>query len=572
MDYKILVADLIAKKIPDFSVQDIISTLTIPPEEKLGDLAYPCFKLSKQFKKAPQIIAEELAKSFEALPKEIEKVEAAGGYLNFYYSRPKYAKDVLDSYNLGVPKRDIGQGKVICIDYSSINIAKHFHMGHLSTTAIGGSLYRIFNYLGYKAVGINHLGDYGTQFGKLIVAFLKWGCEEALEKDGLDELQKLYVKYHDEAQKQPELDDEARSWSLKIEAKDPKAVEIYNRFKETTLSSIGKIYSRLGVEFDSYLGESFYIDKIEPVVSELKQKGLLKESDGAQVVDLEEYSMPPCLILRSDGASLYATRDIATALYRHNVYNFDKCLYVVAYQQNLHFKQFFKVIELMGYPWAKDLIHIAYGMVSLEDGSMSTRAGKVIKLADVLDKSVEKTLSIIQEKNPDNPDAKETAEAVGVGAVVFSALANSKIKDIVFSWDRVLNFDGETGPYLQYTHARACSVLKKGGVDYNSHSFPQELQDIQPDYLVSDDNTMRLLKLIESFPVTVERAAGEYEPSHISKLLIDIAQRFNKFYFDNKILDDNLNVRKTRLLITLAVKDCLRQGLELILLKPLEKM
>ncbi|HEY8423444.1 MAG TPA: arginine--tRNA ligase [Clostridia bacterium] len=577
MDHKELISKLVFDNlnIPEISQDDIKQCLNIPPEPALGDFALPCFKFSKALKNSPVNIANALAEkiSRKALPAEIDKVQAVNGYLNFYLNRPKFMQETAERFKNGVPKQDIGHGRVICIDYSSINIAKHFHMGHLSTTAIGGSLYRIFNFLGYKSVGINHLGDYGTQFGKLICAYKMWSSEEKLEKDGLNELHELYIRYHQEAETNPQLDDIAREWSKKIEQKDPEAVKIYERFKEITLQNIGKIYDRLGVVFDSYLGESFFADKVGGVVKLLEEKNLLEESDGAKVVRLDEYDMPPCLILRSDGASLYATRDLATAIYRKQTYDFYKCLYVVAYQQNLHFKQFFKVLELMGFDWAKDLVHVSYGMVSMEDGAMSTRSGRLIKLADVLDKAVEKIKGIIKEKNPDAQNIDETAEAVGVGAVIFSSLCNSKIKDIVFSWDRVLNFDGETGPYLQYTHARCCSVLKKAGVDYNNFALPQNLQDIEADFGSSiDDNSWTLIKNIDTFFDQIVLAAQNYEPSIIANRIMDIAQGYNKFYFDYKILDDNLSVQKARLLITLAVKNCLKTGLELLLLKPIEQM
>lgn len=577
MDYKQLISQLVYDnlQISDIDRDEIRNSVNVPPEPSLGDFALPCFKFSKVLRNSPVKIAELLAQKINSckLPDFLSAVTAVNGYLNFFINRIKFIEDVIEDNKDGIKKQDIGKGRVICLDYSSINIAKHFHMGHLSTTAIGGSLYRIFNYLGFKAVGINHLGDHGTQFGKLITAYKMWGSPEKLKKDGLDELLSLYVRYHEEAEKNPELDNVAREWSRKIEQHDNEAVEIYQNFKTITLNSIGAIYKRLGITFDSYLGESFFIDKVEPVVKTLEQKNLLKESEGAKVVMLDQYDMPPCLILRSDGASLYATRDIATAIYRKNTYDFYKCLYVVAYQQNLHFKQFFKVLELMGYDWAKDLIHVAYGMVSMEDGSMSTRSGKLIKLSEVLDKAVDKTKSIITQKNPDSDSIDQTAEAVGVGAVIFSSLCNSKIKDIVFSWDRVLNFDGETGPYLQYTHARCCSVLKKADVDYNTFTLPKVLNDVQADYTtLTDDNTLTLIRNISGFSDQIVLASVNYEPSIIARSIIDIAQGYNKFYFDYKIIDEDLRTQKARILLTMAVKNCLKTGMELLLLKPLEKM
>ena len=569
MNYKKLISQLVCENLENIQTEEIQSYLNIPPEPSLGDFALPCFKFSKALRNSPVNIANNLADKINAsaLPDYLSCVTSVNGYLNFFVNRKKFVQDVIENTKNGIKPVDLGHGRVICLDYSSINIAKHFHMGHLSTTAIGGSLYRIFNYLGYKAVGINHLGDHGTQFGKLITAYKMWGSPQKLQENGLDELLGLYVRYHEEAEKNPKLDDVARDWSKKIEQQDLEAQEIYQNFKKITLDNIGIIYKRLDIAFDSYLGESFFIDKVEPVVKTLEQKNLLTESEGAKVVMLEEYDMPPCLILRSDGASLYATRDIATAIYRKQTYDFYKCLYVVAYQQNLHFKQFFKVLELMDYDWAQDLIHVAYGMVSMEDGSMSTRSGKLIKLSEVLDKAVEKTKSIIIEKNPDSDNIDETAEAVGVGAVIFSSLCNSKIKDIVFSWDRVLNFDGETGPYLQYTHARCCSVLKKADVDYHTYTLPQELNNAHADYSTFlDDNSLILIKKIDSFLDQIVL------PSIIARIIIDIAQGYNKFYFDYKIIDEDKNIQKARVLLTLAVKNCLKTGMELLLLKPIEKM
>jgi len=577
MDYKQLISQVVYDNLQvlNMDINEIENSLNIPPEPTLGDFALPCFKFSKVLRNSPVNIANSLAQKINSsvLPDFLTCVTAVNGYLNFFINRVQYIKDAIENAKDGIKKQDLGKGRVICLDYSSINIAKHFHMGHLSTTAIGGSLYRIFNYLGFKAVGINHLGDHGTQFGKLITAYKMWGSPEKLQKDGLDELLSLYVRYHEEAEKSFNLDDEAREWSKRIEQHDSEAVEIYQNFKTITLESIGTIYNRLGITFDSYLGESFFIDKVDPVVKTLEQKNLLTESEGAQVVMLDDYDMPPCLILRSDGASLYATRDIATAIYRKKTYDFYKCLYIVAYQQNLHFKQFFKVLELMDYDWAKDLIHVAYGMVSMEDGSMSTRSGKLIKLSEVLDKAVNKTRDIIMQKNPDSDNIDQTAEAVGVGAVIFSSLCNSKIKDIVFSWDRVLNFDGETGPYLQYTHARCCSVLKKANVDYNTYALPKALIDIKADYsTLSDDNSLMLVKNIDNFPNQIVLASENYEPSIIARSIIDIAQGYNKFYFDYKIIDEDFSIQKARVLLTMAVKNCLKTGMELLLLKPLEKM
>ena len=462
MDYKKHIAQKIAAE--GLSEEDIYAAIALPPNSEMGDYALPCFKFAKVLRKSPALIAQDIAANYPA-DDVIERAEAVNGYVNFTVNKSALARETIDEV-LAKGERygssDEGAGKTICIDYSSVNIAKPFHIGHLSTTAIGGALYKIFNFLGYKAVGINHLGDYGTQFGKLICAYKRWGNREEVQTGGIHAINDLYVRFNSEATE--EMEHEAREYFRLIESGDKEANELFDWFKDLTLEYVKGIYKKLNVTFDSYAGERFYTDKMGSVIDELREKGLLKESSGAQIVDLEPYGMPPCLILRSDGASLYATRDLAAAIYRKNTYDFYKCLYVVAYQQNLHFKQFFKVLELMGKEWAKDLVHVAYGMVSLEDGAMSTRKGKVVWLEDVIRKCEEKAYAIISEKNPELENKEDVAEKVGVGAVIFGALYNSKIKDIVFSYDKVLSFEGETSVYVQYTCARANSVLEKGGV------------------------------------------------------------------------------------------------------------
>ena len=561
MDYKSYIAKNLS--IDGVLEQEIYDLIALPPDNSMGDFALPCFKFAKVLRKSPQVIAEELSKSFP-IGDVIVKVTAVNGYLNFTVNRSARAKKVLASVlNEGdnYASSTVGSGKTICIDYSSINVAKPFHIGHLSTTVIGGALYKIYKKLGYNVVGINHLGDYGTQFGKLIYAYKAWGNREEVEKGRVKELMRLYVKYHDEAEKNPSLDDKAREYFKLIENGDKECNELFKWFKELTLIDVERVYKQLGVTFDSYAGESFFNDKMAPVIDELSQKGLLKESDGAKIVDLESYDMPPCLILRSDGASLYATRDLAAAIYRKNTYNFDKCLYVVAYQQNLHFKQFFKVLELMGKPWAKDMIHVAFGMVSLEEGTMSTRKGKVVFLEDVINKCCEKALSIINEKNPDLENKQETANAVGTGAVIFGALSSGRIKDIVFSYDKVLNFDGETGPYCQYTYARASSVMKKAG-EFNSYTVPEVLSD----------DEYALISTLASYPEVVSLSAERYEPSVITRYAVDLSEAFNKFYFNCKILGEEETVKNFRLALTLSTKTVLKNALSLLGIKTPEKM
>ena len=553
MDYKKYIAEKL--QVEGVTSDEIYDLLALPPNTEMGDYALPCFKFAKILRKSPVMIAETL-KDTVATDNIISEVSAVNGYLNFKINKDGFVRTALDKI-LSQKNRygadDIGAGKTVCLDYSSINIAKPFHIGHLSTTVLGGALYRIFNYLGYKAVGINHLGDYGTQFGKLISAYKRWGDKATIEQGGIRALNELYVRFHREAEEHPEYDDEARAYFKKIEQGDKDCLALFHWFKELTLKDVQKIYDMLDIHFDSYAGESFYSDKMQPIVDELKEKGLLTESRGAQVVDLESYGMPPCIILKSDGSSLYATRDMAAAQYRKNTYNFDKCLYVVAYQQNLHFKQFFKVLEMMGKDWAKDLVHVAYGMVSLEEGVMSTRKGNVVFLEDVINKCIKKAYTIIDEKNPDLENKMEVAKKVGVGAVIFGALYNNKIKDIVFSYDKVLNFDGETSVYVQYTCARANSVLQKGGVP-ESFEIPA---------LCSQE--IELVKALATFPDTVKAAAEKYEPSFIARFAVDVSQKFNKFYFDCKILSaEDEKTKNFRLALTNATLQTLTNAFALL--------
>lgn len=553
MDYKKYISEKL--KIDGVSAEEIYDSLALPPTTEMGDYALPCFKFAKIFRKSPAAIAEELRANIS--PDEvISEISAVNGYLNFKIDKTQFAKEVLERIFKEKDKygaSDEGRDKTVCIDYSSINIAKPFHIGHLSTTVLGGALYRILNFLGYQAVGINHLGDYGTQFGKLISAYKRWGNKESVEKGGIRALNELYVRFHREAEEHPEYDEEARAYFKKIEQGDEECRGLFRWFKELTLKDVQKIYDLLDIRFDSYAGESFYSDKMQPVVDELREKGLLVESRGAQVVDLEDYGMPPCIILKSDGSSLYATRDMAAAIYRKKTYDFHKCLYVVAYQQNLHFKQFFKVLELMGKEWAKDLVHVAYGMVSLEEGTMSTRKGNVVFLEDVIGKCIEKAYTIIDEKNPELENKREVAEKVGVGAVIFGALYNNKIKDIVFSYDKVLSFEGETSVYVQYTCARANSVLEKGGVP--------AVYEI-PELEVSE---FELIKALAAFPATVKDAADKYEPSYIARLAVDVSQKFNKFYIDCKILAaEDEKTKNFRLALTAASLQTLKNAFALL--------
>ena len=523
----------------------------------MGDYAFPCFRLAKQLRKAPQMIAADISAKLEK-PDFIAEVQVVGAYINFYLNKQRYIEEALrdvEKQDGSFGSSNLGQGKTVCIDYSSINIAKPFHIGHLSTTVIGNSLYRIYGFLGYKPVGINHLGDWGTQFGKLIAAYKKWGSREDIEENAITAMLELYVRFHDEAEKNESLNEEGRAWFKKIEDGDAEALEIFNWFKELTLKEVSVIYDMLGVSFDSYAGESFYNDKMQPVIDELKAKNMLELSEGAYVVRLGE-DLPPCIVLKSDGATLYSTRDLAAAFYRKKTYDFDKCLYVVAYQQNLHFKQWFKVVEMMGYDWAKDLEHVAFGMVSLEDGTLSTRKGKVVFLQDVLNKAIEKTLSIIKEKSPNLENKEEVAKAVGVGAVVFDTLSSARIKDITFSFDRVLNFDGETGPYVQYTHARCASLLRRAEFDWAA---------AEKDYTALDNTeAFAVAKLLYAFPETVQKACEKNEPYLVTRHMIELAKAMNRFYYEHRIIDDNKAQTAARLELTACVKQVIKTGLWLI--------
>ena len=553
---KTALAELI--EIEGVSKEELVSLIAVPPERNNGDYTLPCFRFAKLLRKSPAAIAQEIADKIHTPQGDLVNVVAVNGYLNFFIDRKSVAKNTIKKIckeGSDYGKTDDGKGKTICLDYSSVNIAKPFHIGHLFTTVLGGSLYKIYEKLGYNCVGINHLGDWGTQFGKLIVAFKKWCSYEELERRGMDALTEIYVKFHAEAELHPELDDEARAYFKKIEDGDKEATELFGLFKDITLKEVQKIYSRLHIKFDSYNGESFYNDKMQPVLDELTEKGLLVESEGAKVVDLTPYGMPPCLLVKKDGATLYATRDLAAAYYRKNTYDFDKCLYVVAYQQNLHFRQVFKVLELLGKDWAKDMVHVAFGMVSLEDGAMSTRKGKVVLLRDALDKAVEKSYDIISEKNPNLENKKEVAEKVGVGAVVFSTLYNNRIKDIVFSYDKVLNFDGETAPYVQYTNARCISLIEKaGGYDESKADFAG----------IDNPESEAVAARLAAYTSVLRDAAKKYEPCCLARYLVELCKEFNRFYLAHRIANAEEGAKNARAMLVNAVRVVLEDGLRLL--------
>ncbi|MGL5713641.1 MAG: arginine--tRNA ligase [Paraclostridium sp.] len=564
-DFKIEVAQSLKSKIEDLTLEEIVELIETPPNSDMGDYAFPCFKLAKVFRKAPNMIAADLAQNIEAQG-AISKVEPAGGYVNFFVNKSQLAETVINDVLTKGEKyghSDLGKDKSVVIDFSSPNIAKPFHIGHIRTTVIGNSLYKIYDSQGYDTVRVNHLGDYGTQFGKLIVAFKLWGNKEAVEANPIPELLKLYIQFHDEAEKHPKMEDEARAWFTKLENGDEEAKELWQWFRDESLKEFARVYDLLDIEFDSYNGESFYSDKMDRVIDIIKDKGILEESQGTNIVDLEEYNMPPALITKTDGSTLYMTRDLAAALYRKETYNFEKCVYVVGSQQSLHFQQLFKVLELVGFEWAKDMVHVPFGMVALEEGTMSTRKGRVVFLEDVLKQAIEKTRETMLEKNPNAQNVEEIAKQVGVGAVVFQELSKSRIKDYTFSWERTLSFEGETGPYVQYTHARCCSVLRKAEEEVTT--------DI--DYsLISDADSAEVLKVIASFNKQVLVALRKNEPHIVTRFVLDLAQAFNKFYHENPILVEDAELRKARIALVAATRQTIENALSLLGMGAPERM
>ena len=559
------IIDLLAAQIEGMSKEDISATIEIPPKPEMGDFAFPCFRLAKTMHKAPNMIAADIKEAIGDVD-YLDRIEVKGAYLNFFVKTEVFVKSMIEAANSeNFGGSDIGEGKNICLDYSSPNVAKNFHVGHLRTTIIGNSLYKIFSKLGYNAIRINHLGDWGTQFGKLIVAYKAWGSKEAVEKDGISELMKLYVKFHEEADKNPELLDEARAWFAKMEQGDEEALSIWQWFKDISLVEYKRTYDLLGVDFDYYLGESFYRDKCQEVVDKITEAGLLKESEGAMIVDLSEYDMAPCIITKKDGSSIYATRDLAAIFYRKKTYNFCKCLYVTGQEQKLHFAQVFKVVELLGNEWAKDqLVHIPYGLVSLEGAKLSTRNGNIIYAEDILHDAIEKSLEIITEKSPNLENKEEVAKMVGVGSVLFNDLYNQRIKDVSFSWDKVLNFDGETGPYVQYTHARCSSVVRLA-----ENFDPSNEVDFS---VITEPDAIFLLKEINRFPKVVLDAADKYEPSIVARFAVDVAQAFNKFYNSTRINVPEENVKNARVMLTYLTKKTLSDALELLGIQAPEAM
>ena len=571
--------DAIKSVFPDavISSDDLASMLEYPPDTTMGDLALPCFKLSKALRRSPiqiaQIIAEKL------VDPSIKKAEAVNGYLNISIS-DDYLCSVLcdevlangDQYG----SADFGRGKTVVLDYSSPNVAKPFHIGHLGTTVIGHSLKKLHEFVGYDCVGINYLGDWGTQFGKMIVAYKMWGDREAINEGGIDKLVELYVKFHHAAEEDPALNDEARAEFHKLELGDEENIALWKWFIEISVAEYKKTYAQLGIEFDSYKGESFYTDKMPAQVQKLRDMGLLKIDDGASIVDLEEYNMPPCLILKRDGSTLYPTRDIAAAVYRKQTYDFDKAIYVTSAGQSLHFAQWFKVVELMQYGWHDKLVHVPYGTVSINGAKLATRTGNVILLKDLFAQAIEKVSEIMDEKNPNLENKDKVAEAVGVGAIVFYYLSSNRIRDINFVLEDALSFDGNTGPYVQYTYARTCSLIEKakekelgGKVVFTS----DDERELGGKVVFTSDDERELVKTLARFPEKVLEALDLYEPSVVTRYILDVATAFNRFYHNCQILSaTDSDVLSTRVALTKATNYVLGNAFELICLKKTEKI
>ena len=550
----------------ELDIQAVEKAIEVPPNPEMGDVAFPCFPLAKVMRKAPPVIAAELAERFPKLD-FVEKAVQNGGYLNFFFSRGYFAKEQLGEVmekGTEYGRTNEGEGKRVLVEFSSPNIAKPFHIGHLFSTAVGNSLDKIYSFLGYETVKINHLGDWGTQFGKLISAYKRWGDPKVIEKDPINELLKLYVHFHEVAKEQPELDDEAREYFRLLEEGDKETTELWKYFREVSLVEFKRVYDMLDISFDSYNGESFYGDKMDEVVSILKNKGLLVESEGAQVVDLSEENMPPCMILKSNGTTIYATRDIAAALYRHRTYDFYKNIYVVGMPQELHFKQIFSVVEKMCGDWAKSCIHVGFGLVKFPDKKLSTRDGDVVFLEDVLNESISKTKGIMLDSTPDMEDVDDVAKKVGIGAILYAFLKNNREKDIIFSWDTMLDFEGESGPYVQYTYARGRSILRRSEADYKGADYS----------LLTSNEEYELIKHIGNFSAAVTSAAEKNEPFYVNRYVTTLAKLFNKFYNTSPILKSDVDpeVQKARLALVEATTIVIKSALGLLGISTVEKM
>lgn len=567
INFKKIIADKIAKTV-DLSLEEIENYIEVPPNPEMGDYAFPCFRLAKTLKKSPQEIAAQIKEKMEC-GQEMQEVKIAGGYLNFFIKPLILVENVLKEIDEKQDKygsSDCGNGKNILVEYSSPNIAKPFHIGHLRNTIIGNSLYKIYQFLGYHTIGINHLGDYGTQFGKLIEGYKKWGSEYDLDQNPIEELTKIYVRISDLCKEDETVLEAARENFRKLEEGDAFCIELWKKFREISLKEFQKIYHLLEVEFDSWKGESFYIDKIPEVEKRLQQAGVVTESEGAQIVDLEEKGLGVCIIRKADGSTIYAIRDLAAILYRVQEYDFDKCLYVVAYEQNLHFRQIFEVAHYLGLPekCVKGLEHVRYGMTRLTTGKMSTREGTAVKVDDLLKEAISRVEKIIEEKNPEMPNKAEEAQKIGIGAVIFNNLCTNIIKDQLFDWDTALNFNGETGPYIQYVYVRTNSVLEKA-----SQVPSMEEVDFA---LLTDQESLKVISNLYNFQDILKAVVDKNEPSLLARYLINLSQSYSNFYNENKIISDDENLTKARLYLTKTVGIVLKTGCSLLGIKMPNKM
>ena len=565
--FKQIIAEQISKTI-NINEKELESYIETPKDSKNGDYAFPCFRLAKELRKAPPVIANEIKEKIEPV-EEIEKIEVAGGYLNFFINKATLSEEVLRkiSKTEQYGKSEIGKEKNIVIDYSAPNIAKPFHIGHLRSTVIGGALYNIYKYLGYNVTGVNHLGDYGTQFGKLIEGYKMWGKEYDIEKDPINELTKIYIRINEACKNDEQILENCRNNFKKLEEGDPYCVELWKKFRELSLQEFQKVYDLLGSKFDSWNGESFYSDKMPEVIDILQKTGKLVESQGAKIIELEDKGInTPCIIEKSNGSTTYATRDLAAILYRARTYDFDKALYVTSYEQVLHFKQVFEVAKLLGLDekYTNGLEHVSFGMVLLPEGKMSTREGNIIKLEDLLNEAISRAKEIIKQKNPDLENKEEVAKKVGIGAVIFNDMSASRIKDEVFDWNTILNFQGETGPYIQYTYVRTKSVLEKAG-------YLPKIENVKVDNLV-DDYSMTILKLIYNFEDVLVQVTDKNEPSILARYLIDLAKAYSSFYNENKIIVEDKEIQDARVYLTYATSEVLKQGANLLGMQMPEKM
>jgi arginyl-tRNA synthetase len=556
---------LLISKVVTLPKDEIRDLVEIPPDVKLGDFAFPCFVLSKKLKKAPDKIAREIVSSLKPT-QLIAEIYSIGPYLNFKVNKTQLAEFVLSQIMEEVEDYGAdhsGKGKTVVIDFSSPNIAKPFGIGHLRTTVIGNALFQLYKNLGFNVIRINHLGDWGTQFGKVILAYKMWGDEKEFVKDPIATLYDLYVRFHREEESDPHLEEEARLWFKRLEDGDEEALGLWTKFRQYSLEEFNRVYSMLGIEFDAIAGESFYNKLMDSTIEEIKAKGLAEMSQDALIVDLDRFGLPPCLLKKKDEATLYATRDIAAAIYRYKTYHFYKSLYVVGTAQRLHFQQLFKVLELMGYPWAKDCVHVDFGWIKFKQEMMSTRKGNIILLEDVLNKSIQLARKIIEEKNPELENKEEVAKQVGIGAVIFADLSTRRNKDIDFDWDQALSFDGESAPYVQYTHARLCSLMRK----YGKPVSPKVNFNI-----LSTEEEVSIIKLLENFPQVVKFSAESYEPSFVCSFLIDLCAAFNHFYQKHRIISDDTDSTDSRMLMVKTIQVTLKKGLFLLGIQAPERM